>query len=126
MSRSLAVVLEEPERLALREVEVDLPGVDDVVVETEFSGVSAGTERLLYTGRMPPFPGMGYPLVPGYETVGRVVDVSTIASLINVWNSTRTPASAAISSRTNAKVTGLNQRRSPDLSVGGASIFAAR
>jgi bacteriochlorophyllide a dehydrogenase len=74
MSRSLAVVLEEPQRLALREVEVDPPGADDVVVETEFSGVSAGTERLLYTGRMPMFPGMGYPLVPGYETVGRVVE----------------------------------------------------
>jgi 3-hydroxyethyl bacteriochlorophyllide a dehydrogenase len=28
---------------------------------------------LLWTGRMPPFPGMGYPLVPGYESVGRVV-----------------------------------------------------
>jgi 3-hydroxyethyl bacteriochlorophyllide a dehydrogenase len=58
----------------LREVEIDPPGADDVVVETEFSGVSAGTERLLYTGRMPMFPGMGYPLVPGYETVGRVVE----------------------------------------------------
>jgi 3-hydroxyethyl bacteriochlorophyllide a dehydrogenase len=23
---------------------------------------------------MPPFPGMGYPLVPGYESVGRVVE----------------------------------------------------
>ena len=72
MSRSLAVVLEEPQRLALREVELDPPGEDDVIIETEFSGVSAGTERLLYTGRMPPFPGMGYPLVPGYESVGRV------------------------------------------------------
>ena len=44
-----------------------------MIVETEFSGVSAGTERLLYEGRMPSFPGMGYPLVPGYETVGRVI-----------------------------------------------------
>ena len=29
---------------------------------------------LLWQGRMPPFPGMGYPLVPGYESVGRVID----------------------------------------------------
>jgi 3-hydroxyethyl bacteriochlorophyllide a dehydrogenase len=79
MTRSLAVVLEEPQRLALREVELDPPGADDVVVETEFSGVSAGTERLLYTGRMPMFPGMGYPLVPGYETVGRVVETGANA-----------------------------------------------
>jgi 3-hydroxyethyl bacteriochlorophyllide a dehydrogenase len=43
-----------------------------VVVDVEWSGISTGTERLLWSGRMPSFPGMGYPLVPGYETVGRV------------------------------------------------------
>lgn len=74
MSRSLAIIMEEPRRLALREVEMTAPGADDVVVATEFSGISAGTERLLYQGLMPTFPGMGYPLVPGYETVGRVID----------------------------------------------------
>ncbi len=40
----------------------------------DWSGISTGTERLLWTGDMPAFPGMGYPLVPGYETVGTVVD----------------------------------------------------
>ena len=74
MAQSLAIVLEEPKRLALRSLELDPPGPGDVVVETQFSGVSTGTERLFYTGRMPPFPGMGYPLVPGYETVGRVIE----------------------------------------------------
>jgi len=44
------------------------------VVEIEWSGISTGTERLLWTGRMPAFPGLGYPLVPGYESVGRVVE----------------------------------------------------
>jgi 3-hydroxyethyl bacteriochlorophyllide a dehydrogenase len=39
----------------------------------EWTGISTGTERLLWSGRMPPFPGMGYPLVPGYESVGRIV-----------------------------------------------------
>jgi NADPH:quinone reductase-like Zn-dependent oxidoreductase len=43
-----------------------------VVVDVEWSGISTGTERLLWSGRMPPFPGMGYPLVPGYESVGRI------------------------------------------------------
>jgi 3-hydroxyethyl bacteriochlorophyllide a dehydrogenase len=28
----------------------------------------------MFNGTMPAFPGMGYPLVPGYEAVGRVVD----------------------------------------------------
>jgi 3-hydroxyethyl bacteriochlorophyllide a dehydrogenase len=48
------------------------PGEADVVVDVAWSGISTGTERLLWSGRMPPFPGMGYPLVPGYESVGRI------------------------------------------------------
>jgi bacteriochlorophyllide a dehydrogenase len=51
----------------------------DVLVEIEWSGVSSGTEKLLWTGRMPSFPGMGYPLVPGYESIGRIVDAGTEA-----------------------------------------------
>jgi len=67
-----AVVLAAPEQLALRAIALTPPGDADVVVDVAWSGISTGTERLLYTGRMPPFPGMGYPLVPGYESVGRV------------------------------------------------------
>ncbi|MEM9383728.1 MAG: chlorophyll synthesis pathway protein BchC [Pseudomonadota bacterium] len=65
-----AVVLEEPQHLRLREVALAPPSDADVVVDISFSGISSGTERLLWTGEMPPFPGMGYPLVPGYESVG--------------------------------------------------------
>lgn len=43
-----------------------------MVVDIEWSGISTGTERLLWTGTMPTFPGMGYPLVPGYESIGRI------------------------------------------------------
>jgi 3-hydroxyethyl bacteriochlorophyllide a dehydrogenase len=73
MMKSLAVVIEKPQRLKLATLALDEPHPGDVVVETRWTGVSAGTEKLLYTGRMPMFPGMGYPLVPGYETVGEVV-----------------------------------------------------
>jgi 3-hydroxyethyl bacteriochlorophyllide a dehydrogenase len=69
-----AVVLEGPRNIVLRDVALTAAGDDDVVVETLWSGISTGTERLLWTGRMPVFPGMGYPLVPGYETVGRVIE----------------------------------------------------
>lgn len=69
---TLAVVLEKPERLVLSHLELSVPGDEDVVVDIEWSGISTGTERLLWSGRMPAFPGMGYPLVPGYESVGRV------------------------------------------------------
>jgi len=69
---AIAVVLERPERLMLSRLELSEPGDEDIVVDIEWSGISTGTERLLWSGRMPQFPGMGYPLVPGYESVGRV------------------------------------------------------
>jgi len=71
--QTTAVVLEAPERLTLRPLALRAVEPGDVVVEVDYSGISTGTERLLYTGTMPAFPGMGYPLVPGYESVGRVV-----------------------------------------------------
>jgi 3-hydroxyethyl bacteriochlorophyllide a dehydrogenase len=71
---SLAVVVEEPERVALRRLALAAPDADDVVVRIDWSGISMGTEKLMYNGMMPMFPGMGYPLVPGYEAVGTVVD----------------------------------------------------
>lgn len=70
---TLAVVLEQPERLALSRLALTPAGPLDAVVEIAWSGISTGTERLLWSGRMPPFPGLGYPLVPGYESVGSVV-----------------------------------------------------
>ena len=71
---TLAVVLERPEHIVVDRVPLAAPGESDVVVDIDFSGVSTGTEKLLYSGRMPTFPGMGYPLIPGYESVGRVVE----------------------------------------------------
>jgi 3-hydroxyethyl bacteriochlorophyllide a dehydrogenase len=69
---TVAVLMKEPERLALSRLDLAEPGEADVVVDVAWSGISTGTERLLWSGRMPPFPGMGYPLVPGYESVGRI------------------------------------------------------
>ncbi len=77
MSTTQAIVIEEPKRLALQSLEIATPAPDDVVVRIDFSGVSTGTERLLWNGAMPAFPGMGYPLVPGYESVGRVVEAAS-------------------------------------------------
>lgn len=71
---AVAVILEAPETLSLRALALDPLTATDVMVEIAWSGISSGTEKLLWTGRMPSFPGMGYPLVPGYESVGRIVD----------------------------------------------------
>ena len=69
-----AVVLEQPQQLSLTDLDLDAAGPADAVVAVRWSGISTGTERLLWSGRMPAFPGMGYPLVPGYESVGEVVE----------------------------------------------------
>jgi 3-hydroxyethyl bacteriochlorophyllide a dehydrogenase len=74
-------MFDEPGKLALRTVRLPEPGPDEVLVDIAWSGISTGTERLLWTGAMPPFPGMGYPLVPGYESVGWVRDVGVGCSL---------------------------------------------
>ncbi len=76
---AIAVILEAPERLSLRPLVLDPLAAGDVLVEVDYSGVSSGTEKLLWSGRMPSFPGMGYPLVPGYESVGRVIDAGAHA-----------------------------------------------
>jgi bacteriochlorophyllide a dehydrogenase len=79
---TLAILFEKPEHLALSSVELVAPGPRDVVVDIRWSGISTGTERLLWTGKMPSFPGMGYPLVPGYESVGKVVDAGPEAATL--------------------------------------------
>ncbi len=81
MLSALAVVLEQPERLALTRLALDAPAANEVLIETRWSGISTGTERLLYSGKMPAFPGMGYPLVPGYETVGTVAEAGPESGL---------------------------------------------
>jgi len=70
---SQAIVLQKPHQLALSQVALTAPVEGDVVVDILYSGISTGTEKLLWSGRMPDFPGMGYPLIPGYESVGVVV-----------------------------------------------------
>ena len=78
---STAVVFEQPGEMAIRPVQLPEPHSTDCVVEVHWTGISTGTERLLWDGRMPPFPGLAYPLVPGYESVGRVVSSGDVAQL---------------------------------------------
>ncbi|KQS74864.1 2-desacetyl-2-hydroxyethyl bacteriochlorophyllide A dehydrogenase [Methylobacterium sp. Leaf361] len=78
---ALAVILENPEHLSVQRLALTPPTDADAVVAVSWSGISTGTERLLWSGRMPPFPGMGYPLVPGYESVGTVVEADAGASV---------------------------------------------
>ena len=78
---STAVVFESPGNLSVREVLLPELTTDDCLVEVLHSGISTGTERLLWTGDMPFFPGLQYPLVPGYESVGRVLECGADSTL---------------------------------------------
>ena len=83
---ALALIVEGPRQHALRRLALVPPGSSDLVVDIHWSGISSGTEKLLWTGEMPPFPGLGYPLVPGYESVGQVVDAGRdAAARIGDW-----------------------------------------
>jgi 3-hydroxyethyl bacteriochlorophyllide a dehydrogenase len=75
-----AIVFEAPRTLSVQTLPLKAFEAGDLEVEVRFSGISTGTERLLWDGTMPPFPGLGYPLVPGYETVGTVVRAGEVAS----------------------------------------------
>ena len=73
--KAQAIVFEAPKSISVRTLELAPMGARDVEVAVSFSGISTGTERLLWDGTMPPFPGLSYPLVPGYETVGTVAQM---------------------------------------------------
>ncbi len=76
-----AVVMSEPGSLSIQPVDLKSPSKEDVVIEINYSGISTGTEKLFYNGKMPQFPGMGYPLVPGYESTGEVVQAPDDSNL---------------------------------------------
>ena len=73
--------MQGPRELAVEILALKPPQAGDIVVKISHSGISTGTEKLFWTGEMPPFPGMGYPLVPGYEAMGEVVESGNKSSL---------------------------------------------
>ena len=76
--RTSAVILKGPKDLDVTDLALTAPGPADLVVDITHSGISTGTEKLFWSGDMPPFPGMGYPLVPGYEAAGEVVEAGAM------------------------------------------------
>ncbi|NJM06749.1 zinc-binding alcohol dehydrogenase [Candidatus Gracilibacteria bacterium] len=71
------VVMPEPFRVEVEAFEVPEPGPDQLLIETEASAISAGTELAVYTGvhqwlNDPTRSWPRFPFVPGYSAVGRV------------------------------------------------------
>jgi 2-desacetyl-2-hydroxyethyl bacteriochlorophyllide A dehydrogenase len=74
------VVILEPYKVGVREVELPPPAANQILVATEVSAVSAGTELAVYTGthqwlKDPNLPDWKFPFRPGYSAAGRVVAV---------------------------------------------------
>lgn len=70
--RCHAVVFDEPRVVLVQEIDIPDPGVDDVVVRTLYSGISAGTEVWSLTGK---YWSTKFPMLPGYQKVGVVEQV---------------------------------------------------
>lgn len=82
-AKALALWYMAPRECSLNDVALPVPGPDDCLVTTLWSGLSRGTERLIFEGRVPPsqhermrapfqegsFP---FPVKYGYCAVGRV------------------------------------------------------
>ena len=93
--KAQAIVFEAPQSIAVRTLELAPMGPRDVEVAVSFSGISTGTERLLRDGTMPPFPGVSYPLVPGYETVGTVAQMGAEVTGLSLGDLVFLPGSYA-------------------------------
>jgi 2-desacetyl-2-hydroxyethyl bacteriochlorophyllide A dehydrogenase len=81
-----AVYFSNPGQITIREEMIKPPGPHQVLVKTQFSAISPGTEMLLYRGEFPPelavdasIPdlsgGFKYPLKYGYAAVGKVMQI---------------------------------------------------
>ena len=76
-----SIIINGPFEVDIIEEDVPTAGPGEIVVEAEVSGISSGTEMFLYRGTYPNFKlkkwaqWQEYPVRPGYELVGRVVEV---------------------------------------------------
>src|SRR5262249_2832777 len=85
--RAQQVVIIEPFKVAVREVELPPPTPNQILVETEASAVSAGTELAVYTGthqwlKDPNLPDWKFPFRPGYSAAGTV---AAVGSAVTGW-----------------------------------------
>lgn len=81
------ILILEPHKIEVREVELPAPAANQVLVETEFSAVSPGTELAVWKGthqwlKDPKLPHWKFPFRPGYSAAGRIV---AVGSAIGGW-----------------------------------------
>src|SRR6201987_2530928 len=86
MIATRAVVL-EPFKVGVQELELPEPAANQILVQTEVSAVSAGTELAVYTGthqwlKDPSLLDWKFPFRPGYSAAGRVL---AVGSAVQGW-----------------------------------------
>src|SRR5437667_10433557 len=84
---ALQAVIVEPFKVDIRSIELPDPAANQILVRTEASAVSAGTELAVYTGthqwlRDPSLPDWKFPFRPGYSAAG-VVDA--VGATVSGW-----------------------------------------
>ena len=88
MDKGYRLVFPKPRTVKIEEINVSKPGREQILVETECTLISTGTEMTAYTGDFPPgsfwAEYVRYPFVPGYSNVGRVIEVGEDVKGINV------------------------------------------
>jgi 2-desacetyl-2-hydroxyethyl bacteriochlorophyllide A dehydrogenase len=76
-----SILIKGPCSVDLIDEDIPKAGPGEIVVEAEISGISSGTEMMLYRGTYPNFElkkwaqWRDFPVYPGYELAGRVVEV---------------------------------------------------
>jgi 3-hydroxyethyl bacteriochlorophyllide a dehydrogenase len=69
-----AVVVPGPHEITLQTVKLRPLGPEEVRLRTRYTSISAGTERMLLAGQLVEMAGLPFPCIPGYETVGEIIE----------------------------------------------------
>ncbi|NWJ44534.1 MAG: zinc-binding dehydrogenase [Chloroflexi bacterium] len=75
-----AIVVSSPNRMTFSDVRLRELAPEEVLIRTLYTSISAGTERLLMAGQLVEMANLPFPCIPGYETVGEIVEVGAAVS----------------------------------------------
>ncbi|HOK81041.1 MAG TPA: zinc-binding alcohol dehydrogenase [bacterium] len=79
--KTTAIVFEDVEKVEIKEIEIPEMENDEIMVDVMRTGVSVGTERWALSGLRPD---TVFPLVPGYQGIGRVINTGEKVSDIEI------------------------------------------
>jgi len=78
MIKSRAIVFTAPHQVEIKYLKIPDPKAGELLIRSLYSGVSTGTETRVLSGKQT---GGNFPLIPGYESVGRILACGESTSL---------------------------------------------